>query len=676
MKKIIFILLCVLSFEVNAQSVIKNQTETLEISISSDQDLTNFLIQKFELAKKNIELKQTYKVESLTGTHFTFELKKDDAVLPNFYLKAHVNYSGKLFFIQYNFDNNLAFEISNNSLNTDLILKSVDEKFSIFKTEKIIVLNKKNEFQKAFLVGLYQEETDFYVERTYFSETEFTEKNLKVHFAPQDTTIKVKVFMPDPLTSSINEYGGDFQDAFHKDTSVLIIKTITNTGQSFVSVDTSKYLLYSDSFKVQSQAQENIFSGPNIYFVFEDIYINSEGEILGYNAIFIGDTTNFKSKIITEDYDYLALNNERVEVEVIGDYTGASFSLKNSVFEIDDFSLPVVLPQTSTSNQFFFTRTKSGFEEANAFYHLNNFHSYVNNLGFITLAPQKLKIDVHGANGGDNSFFTNAPSPRLIFGEGGIDDAEDADVVIHEYTHALSYFAAPNSNDSIERRALDEALGDYFSSSYSSQFGDFNMYNVFSWDGHNEFWDGRITNSTKTYLDYDEGKSIYANGEIWSSTLIDIFNEIGKDATDKLVLESLFYNTKGSKFSDVADILLLIDKVLYDKKYRCDIFNVLVNRKFKSGICVGTTALEGSGLIASNTENFATNQGSAYIYIVENNFEKLDYWLTDALGKQIFKVKNVAKQEIEINPSVLPAGVYYLRIQTNNNKYKTKLIKI
>lgn len=676
MKKIIFILLCVLHFSLNAQSFIKNQTETLEIPISSDQDLTNFLIQKFDFTQKNIELKQTYKVESLTGTHFTFELKKDDAILANFYLKAHVNKGGKLFFLQYNFDNNLEIDLTNNYLNTDLILNSLDEKLRVFKTEKIIVLNKENEFQKAFLVGLYQEETDFYVERTYFSETEFTEKNLKVNFAPQDTTIKVKVFMPDPLTSSLNEYGGDFQDAFYKDTSILIIKTIPNTSQNFVSADTSTFSLHGNNFNVQSQGQENIFSGSNIYFVFQDIYLNSDGNVLGYNAVFIDDTSNFKSKIITEDYDYIVLNNERVDAEVIGDFSGSLFSLKNSIFEIVDFSLPVILPQTLSSNQFYFNRSQSGFEETNAFYHLNNFHSYLTNLGFLNLAPQKLKIDAHGANGGDNSFFTNAPSPRLIFGEGGIDDAEDADVVIHEYTHALSYFASPNSNDSIERRALDEALGDYFSSSYSSQFGSFNMYNVFSWDGHNEFWGGRVTNSTKSYLDYALGNSIYANGEIWSATLMDIFNEIGKETTDILVLESLFYNTSGSKFSDAANILLLVDSILFNKEFKCDIYNVLVQRKFKTGICVGTSVVENSGLIALNTEKFSLNKGAAHIYIVEQNFSSMDFWLSDASGKQIFKQKNVLIQEIEINPNVLPSGVYYLRVQTNNNKYKTKLLKL
>ncbi|MEZ4916786.1 MAG: hypothetical protein R2836_07345 [Chitinophagales bacterium] len=55
----------------------------------------------------------------------------------------------------------------------------------------------------------------------------------------------------------------------------------------------------------------------------------------------------------------------------------------------------------------------------------------------------QISVDTHGNNGADNSFFSPATPLRLIFGEGGVDDAEDADVIIHEYGHAISHFAAP-----------------------------------------------------------------------------------------------------------------------------------------------------------------------------------------------------------------------------------------
>lgn len=675
MKFIIIILFFIFSLSAQSQNVTSAKTEQLNIAISSSLDLSNFLHQKFNLLVQNIDLELTHKIESLTGTHYTFAIKKAETRLASTYIKAHVNKYGKLFYLQYNITANQKFELVENEISLKRILSRLDKSTQIDVIEEIFVPNSLGKWQKVYVITMYNEANDFYVERKYFSETDFIETDLKIHFAPKDTTINAMVFLPDPLTSSENEYGGDYQDAFRKDTMALVIKSFPNTGQTSLDSDSSFYILYGDTFNVQTIAAQNTFSKPTIYFVFENIYLDVNGQILGYNTTFVDDTSVYKTQLITEDYDYTALNNERVAVEVTGDFSGGVFSLKNAVFEIDDFSLPIVPVHTATNNHFGFKRSASAFEETNAFYHLNNFHGYIESLGFENLDPEKLKVDVHGAFGGDNSFFTNAPSPRLVFGDGGVDDAEDADVIIHEYVHGLSFFASPNTNDSTERRALDEALGDYFASSYSASYSDFNVENIFTWDGHNEFWDGRITNSEKTYEDYKEGNSIYSNGAIWSATLMDVFNVLGKEITDKLVLESLYYSTSDSKFSDAANILLLIDSVLYNKAYQCEIYTVLVNRKFKIGKCIGTKLVENTGLIALNTEGFTNHDGIATFYVVEENFEKLDYWVTDAIGRVVEKRKNVLEEKIKLDALNFVDGVYYLRIQTKNNKYKTKLVK-
>ena len=64
--------------------------------------------------------------------------------------------------------------------------------------------------------------------------------------------------------------------------------------------------------------------------------------------------------------------------------------------------------------------------------------------------------------GADNSYFSPTTKPqRIYFGEGGVDDAEDADVCVHEYAHFISYNAANGSNVGAERNSLDEGFGDY-----------------------------------------------------------------------------------------------------------------------------------------------------------------------------------------------------------------------
>ena len=65
--------------------------------------------------------------------------------------------------------------------------------------------------------------------------------------------------------------------------------------------------------------------------------------------------------------------------------------------------------------------------------------------------------DSHGTMA-DNSYFANPSS--LYLGTGGVDDAEDADVIVHEYTHFLSWNAnqSNGSNATLERQAIDEGL--------------------------------------------------------------------------------------------------------------------------------------------------------------------------------------------------------------------------
>ena len=53
------------------------------------------------------------------------------------------------------------------------------------------------------------------------------------------------------------------------------------------------------------------------------------------------------------------------------------------------------------------------------------------------------------------------PKNELRFGKGGVDDAEDAEVILHEYGHAI-HFAQNFSFASEEAGAISEGFGDYW----------------------------------------------------------------------------------------------------------------------------------------------------------------------------------------------------------------------
>lgn len=667
--------LCIVSLNsLNAQNILQTKRVLENFPLTSRSELESFLEKKYHFSDKQFKIEKVYETESLTGKHFDFAIFYNNIPLKEVFLKVHINKQNQIFLIQENFSSikNIPFE--NNEFSKEKVIRDLYEVYSLEDIKEAYVL-KNSSFHKSLNIKLINERKDVYLERNYTSETEFTERDLKVHFAPTDTTIYGKVFMPDPLSSAHEIYGGNYQDAFTKDTTVLIAKRIPNVGQANIISYLDSFTLNGVKFEVEAVSFPNNYSGDTVYYYFQDIYSNVENEILGYNVRLSDDLTSLKTELKIEDYDYEELNAEQYNIEVKGGFSDSKFHLKNNLFEISELSLPLIEPTTSVTKNFNFKRSHSSFEDINAYYHLNNYHSYIADLGFTTLSPKKIKVDAHGNNGADNSYFTNSPSPRLVFGEGGVDDAEDAAVVIHEYVHALSDFASPNSNIGLERQALDEALGDYLSASYSATFGNFNKGLVFPWDGHNEFWSGRISNSDSTYATLNLNHSIYANAEIMSATLTDIFDEIGKETTDILVIESMFYNVANDSFMAVANNLLLIDSLLFNNDHKCAIYEVLVKRKFKSGFCIGKSLVFKNGFYTTNTEGFSNNTDKAKFYIIENNFEKMDVWISNSLGKIVFKQLNIQEPKMEIDPKNFSSGIFYVRFQTTNEKHLTKILK-
>src|SRR5690606_28354314 len=105
-----------------------------------------------------------------------------------------------------------------------------------------------------------------------------------------------------------------------------------------------------------------------------------------------------------------------------------------------------------------------------------------------------VQYDPRGFNGADNSSYSSGTG-RLRFGEGGVDDGEDPDVVIHELGHGVHDWLGIGSLSQIE--GLSEGSGDYLAVSWMRSFDLWAptdpQYNwVFGWDGHNPFWGGRV----------------------------------------------------------------------------------------------------------------------------------------------------------------------------------------
>src|SRR5512132_602410 len=118
----------------------------------------------------------------------------------------------------------------------------------------------------------------------------------------------------------------------------------------------------------------------------------------------------------------------------------------------------------SPTNTFAYTRHQDEFEQVMAYYWITEAQKYIHSLGFgegrraIDDRPQNVRINQWGQ---DNSFATDHPKNELRYGKGGVDDAEDGEVILHEYGHAI-HFAQNFSFASEQAGAISEGFGDYW----------------------------------------------------------------------------------------------------------------------------------------------------------------------------------------------------------------------
>ena len=235
-------------------------------------------------------------------------------------------------------------------------------------------------------------------------------------------------------------------------------------------------------------------------------------------------------------------------------------------------------------------RSRVEFEEVNAYFQIDRAQRYLQSLGYVgprRLIDYSLPIDAHAANGTDNSYFIESNPPgrgALYFGDGGTDDAEDSDIMLHEFGHAIHNWIAPGSlsgGSSSQARALAEGFGDYwsFSSTYDgTRASGRDPACIADWDarcagdsdselcGYPAGADClRRVDSTKTMADFkvsnDPGTE-HENGEIWSAALREIFLAIGKENTDRVVLESFFGLPPSPSFHDLAQRMVEADRIV------------------------------------------------------------------------------------------------------------------
>ena len=353
-------------------------------------------------------------------------------------------------------------------------------------------------------------------------------------------------------------------------------------------------------------------------------YATATGRVFYPNPVV---TLQDMSLLDMNDTDQGSVFNDAYETVTLQgvEFSQGTYKLRGPYVEVVDLSDPAIDPPEPADSLFLFTRSQEAFEAVLGYYHVDRAQRYIQSLGFTgtrSVAAYRIKIDVHALNGQDQSNYI--PSLKSMqFGDGCVDDAEDADVVYHEYGHAIQDdqvegWGLPIVPGTVAARSLGEGFGDYWSSSLASQIGGgFDEAQVFDWD-KSGCWAGRRVDDDLTMADYNG--NIYNNGAIWSRALWDIRAATASAIADRLVIESHFSLLPNTTFEANATSLAMADVALYGGAHLPSILDAFADR----GIEVDTTGLGPDSLTPNITVAVLQNPllGN-YIDVVVHGSESL-----------------------------------------------------
>ncbi|MEV4359348.1 M36 family metallopeptidase [Nonomuraea sp. NPDC049625] len=207
-------------------------------------------------------------------------------------------------------------------------------------------------------------------------------------------------------------------------------------------------------------------------------------------------------------------------------------------------------------------RDTDQFEQVMGYYWVTTAQHYIQSLGFgsrlrpVNQRQIELRINQYG---GDNSFFREDKA-NITLGKGGVDDAEDGEVIVHEYGHSVQDGQVTGFGTTLESGAIGEAFGDYLAVAVSSWKTGVPTRTpeacVADWDSVSYTSRAphclRRLDGTKHYPEDMVGE-VHADGEIWSSALYDIRTRLGDTLGSTVIIDAQFDFAKDTTFKAAAE---------------------------------------------------------------------------------------------------------------------------
>lgn len=246
---------------------------------------------------------------------------------------------------------------------------------------------------------------------------------------------------------------------------------------------------------------------------------------------------------------------------------------------------------------FSFTREDDRFEPVMAYFHIDRAAEYLNRLGFSAALPQPNSAGIKVYANGDpeaNAYYS--PTAKyIVMGVGGVDSAEDADVLVHEYGHAVQDAQKPGYGESAQAGAMGEGFGDYLAAALSAERaapgdreGAVCLAEWFSLSFGERCL--RRMDSPRTAAQVGPGTTcdaeVHCAGEVWSAALWQLRGSLGGGVMDRLVLQSHYSVPTTGTFNDGSRAILAADQARYGGAHLAQLKSVLRQR----GLLVDTDA--------------------------------------------------------------------------------------
>ena len=174
---------------------------------------------------------------------------------------------------------------------------------------------------------------------------------------------------------------------------------------------------------------------------------------------------------------------------------------------------------------------------------------------------------------------------QIVFGSPAnyVDLGEDHSIIIHELGHGLHHWISNNSLSQVD--GLSEGLADYWAQSYTRSLGKYGPYDeaydyLFVWGFQPQYNPyERVTNFGGHYPEALNGH-VHHDGQLWASSLMSIYDLIGREATDRNCWEGISMLNTSSNQVDAAFAFIQADGDLYDGAHLEHIYTVFYERGY------------------------------------------------------------------------------------------------